>query len=97
MKGKLQINGEKLRYIISNTGHTQKEINAYFGFSSGIKNYIARGEIPVSIKDSLEHHFGIMYEDYAACDEPECSCRCCNENNLQLLGWVYCPICGKKL
>jgi hypothetical protein len=93
-KGKLKINGKRLKDIIALTGHTQKEIDEYFGFSSGIKNYIARGEIPVSIKDALEYHFAINYEDYAKSDS---GCRCCDENNLQLLGWSYCPICGRSL
>lgn len=93
-KGKLRIDGEKLKRAIADSGYTQQEIDQYFGFVAGIKNYISRGEIPISIKDSLEHRFAINFEDYAKSDS---GCRCCGENNLQLLGWSYCPICGEKL
>lgn len=95
-KGKVLISGEKLKKAISDSGYTQKQIDEYFGFVAGIKNYISRGEIPISIRDSLEYKFGIKYEDYMLLSA-QSECKCCSDNNLKLFGWSYCPICGKKL
>lgn len=94
--GKIKIDGKKLKQAIISSGYTQKEIDKYFGFNAGLKNYISRCEIPVSIKDSLEYVFGIRYEDYAEAEQ-ENGCMCCSENNLSVLGWSYCPICGRDL
>lgn len=95
-KGKVLISGAKLKKAILDSGYTQKQIDEYFGFVAGMKNYISRGEIPISIRDSLEHKFGIKYEDYMISSE-QSGCGCCNENNLRLLGWSYCPMCGRSL
>lgn len=95
-KGKVLISGEKLKKAIADSDYTQKQIDEYFGFVAGMKNYIARGEIPISIRDSLEHKFGIKYADYMLLSV-QSGCKCCDENNFKLLCWSYCPICGKKL
>ncbi len=95
--GKILVDGAKLKNAIIASGYTQKEIDEYFGFAAGMKNYISRGYMPISIKDSLEHKFGIMYKDY----EPMKNyCENCADPFVEAYkkaGWYFCPWCGRKL
>lgn len=96
---RIKIDGEKLRAKIAELGYTQKKIDEYLGYKVAMKNFIARNEIPISVRDSLEHKFGIMYKDYAL-NSRENTCNYCNIDAVVeafiKAGWRYCPWCGRR-